>query len=164
MAAPPPKDPMMDAMMLAANNPEAAQTIATVGVSAATSAEKAGGGQGMAHGAKVMAGAAAVGGLAVGAVAGSTMLGVAAAGGAAYAATRNDALGDAAKATGKAALSLGNKAVELNNKHHITAQVGAAASKGLATAQAIEQKHNVTSKLAGGITKGMNAITEKLKK
>ena len=62
------------------------------------------------EGVGVMAGAAVVGGAAVGVVAGP-MLGVVAAGGAAYAATRNDKVGDVAKSTGRAAVAVGSKAV-----------------------------------------------------
>ena len=154
---------MTDAMMMAATHPDETQKIAGAAVSGANAAKSAGGGD-MAKGAKVMAGAAAVGGLAVGVVAGSTVLGVAAAGGAAYAATRSDGVGDAAKATGKAAVTMAGKAQEFNKEHHVTEKATAAAKKGLAVASDFDKKHDVSGKAAKGITGVMNGITRALEK
>lgn len=163
MAPKAPADPMTDAMMLAAQNPEQTQAVAQAAVSGANAARSAGGGD-LASGAKVMAGAAAVGGLTVGMVAGSTILGVAAAGGAAYAATRKDGVGDAAKATGKAAVMVAGKAQEFNKEHHVTEKAAAAAKKGFAIASDFDKKHDVTGKAAKGITGMMNGITKALEK
>lgn len=161
---PPPKpDPITEAMMVAAQNPEAAQAAAKAGVSAVQGAERAGGGD-MKAGAKVMTGAAVVAGTAVGVVAGSTMLGLAAAGGAAYAATRSDKIGDAAKSTGKAAVAVGAKAAEVNRQHHITERIGAATKKSISAAQGFDKKHDVTGKIAGTITSAATGLTKALQK
>ena len=150
----------MEAMMVAAQHPDAAQRAAQVGVGTVHAVERAGGGD-IKNGGKVMAGAAVVAGVAVGVAAGP-MLGVAAAGGAAYAATRNDKIGDAAKSTGKAAVAIGSKAVDINREHHITDRIGSAAKKSVAAVQAFDRRHDASGKIAGGITKVANGITKAL--
>ena len=159
-----PKDPMTDAMMMAATHPDETQKMVQVGVSGANAAKSAGGGD-MVSGAKVMAGAAAVGGLTVGCgLGGGVILGVAAAGGAAYAATRSDGIGDAAKATGKAAIVAAGKAQEFDKKHDVSGKAVAAAKQGFAMASAFDKEHNVSGKAAKGITSVMNGITKALEK
>lgn len=151
-------------MQAVAENPEAAQKVASAGAAGVDAARRADpSGQGsLQSGAKVMAGAAAAGGIAVTAAAGSVTLGLVGAAGAAYAASRSDAVGDAARSTGKAAIAVGNKAAEFNREHHITDKVSAAAKKGYATAKEVDQKHNFSGKAASGISKMMNGLTKKL--
>lgn len=155
---------MMQAMTLAAENPETTQKVAQYGV-AGVEAVKRGdtsGSGSVAGGAKVMAGAAVVGGVAVGAAAGSVALGVVGAGAAAYAATRNDQIGDAARATGQAAVAAGKKADEINKEHKITDKIGAAAKTTYSKAKELDEKHGITTKAAAGVTAAMNGITRKL--
>jgi len=164
---PPPKqDPMMAAMVLAAEHPETTQKAAEIGVAGVEATKRADpSGEGsLKGGAKVLAGAAVVGGVAVGTVAGSVTLGVVGAGAAAYAATRTDKVGDAARATGKAAIAVGTKADELNKEHKVTEKIGSAAKSTFNTMKSLDQKHGFTTKAAQGVTAAMNGITKKLEK
>jgi len=106
----------------------------------------------------VIGGAALAGGAVVGIACGSVVLGVAGAGAAAYAATRQDAIGNAAKATGGAVVAGIGKAKELDQKHHLTA----ALKQGVEQARAFNQKHDITGKIAGGVEFGMNKLTAAL--
>ena len=110
---------------------------------------------------KVVAGAAAVGGVAAFVLAGP-LVGLAAAGGAAYAATRNDEVGAAAKSTGKAALAIGDKAREINEEHKISDKVAEGAKNSLAWAHDMNERHDVSGKVTAGITAAGNWITDKL--
>jgi len=108
---------------------------------------------------KVMGGAALAGGAIVGAAAGSVVLGVAGAGAAAYAVTRNDKVGDAAKATGKATVHGIDKAREINEQHKITATAGQWLQQGVNSARDFNHKHDVTGKMASGVESGMNKLS-----
>ena len=110
---------------------------------------------------KVVAGAAAVGGVAAFVLAGP-LVGLAAAGGAAYAATRNDEVGAAATSTGKAALAIGDKAREINEEHKISDKVAEGAKNSLAWAHDMNERHDVSGKVTAGITAAGNWITDKL--
>ena len=113
-------------------------------------------------GMQVLGGAALAGGVVVGAAAGSLLLGAAGAGAAAYAATRDDKVGDAAKATGKATLTGIDKAKEFDQKHKVTATAGNWFQQGLNNAKEFNAKHNVTGKVASGIESGMNQVNSAL--
>ena len=186
---------MVTSMELAGKHPqttqqlvEAAPKVLAVGervADAAKTADPEGKGS-VSNGLKVMAGAAAVGGVAVGAVTGSVIVGVAAAGGAAYAASRSDKIGDMGKATGRAAIAGYTKAKQVNEehqltakakvlavttyakakevdeKHHIMSRAKAAASTGFGKAKAYDEKHNVMGKVASGVVSGMNALSNRL--
>lgn len=72
-----------------------------------------------AGGVQTMAGAAVVG-AAAGAILVGPIVGVVAAGAAAYAATRQDAVGDAARAAGQGVVTVTKKLDEINQEHKIT--------------------------------------------
>uniref|UniRef100_A0A7S3F012 WW domain-containing protein n=1 Tax=Haptolina ericina TaxID=156174 RepID=A0A7S3F012_9EUKA len=112
--------------------------------------------------AQVIGGAALAGGVVVGAAAGSLLLGVGAAGAAAYAATREDKVGDAAKATGTATVAACSKAKEVNKQYGITAKAGNLLQQAAASAKEFNQKHDVTGKLTTGVEAGMNKLTHAL--
>ena len=186
---------MMTSMEMAGKYPQATQQVVTAApkvlaasekvVERAKTADPEGNGS-ASHGLQVMAGAGAVGGVAVGAVTGSVLVGVAAAGGAAYAATRSDKIGEMGKATGRAAIAgyakakqvneehqlttrakalvvtSYTKAKELDEKHHILSRAKAAASAGMSKAKAFDEKHDVSGKVASGVVSGMNALTNRL--
>ena len=175
---------MMTSMEMAGKYPQATQQVVTAApkvlaasekvVERAKTADPEGNGS-ASHGLQVMAGAGAVGGVAVGAVTGSVLVGVAAAGGAAYAATRSDKIGEMGKATGRAAIAgyakakqvneehqlttrakalvvtSYAKAKELDEKHHILSRAKAAASAGMSKAKAFDEKHDVSGKVASGV-------------
>ncbi|KAL1498556.1 hypothetical protein AB1Y20_013875 [Prymnesium parvum] len=153
-------DPMAVAARMAMENPEATQrvvntTTATAAAIQGADPEK----KSLSAGARVMGGAAVVGGLAAGIVTGSALLGVAAAGATAYAATRNDKIGDAAKATGKAANAVGSKAAEINREHNLTGRGVEGIKAGYQSMQAIDSKYGISRKASTGIKAGVGAIT-----
>lgn len=149
----------MSAAELAQQHPQAASRAAAGCNTAVASARAAdpSGSSSVVAGAKVIAGAAAVGGLAVGAAAGSVALGVLGAGAGAYAATRSDGVGQAARSTGQAAVVVGGKAKQVNREHHLTERASSAFSSGLKAVKAVDAKHNITGKtwsaLKGGAAK-----------
>jgi len=161
---PPSQDPISQAMQFAAEHPEATQKAATVGVAGVEATKRADpSGEGsIESGAKVLAGAAVVGGMAVGAVAGSLTLGVVGAGAAAYAATRKDKIGDAARATGQAAVAVGGKADAINREHKITEKISNAAKSSFTAAKSFDQKHGISTKAAEGVTATMNGLAKKV--
>mmetsp|Transcript_24087 Transcript_24087/g.61384 ORF Transcript_24087/g.61384 Transcript_24087/m.61384 type:complete len:203 (+) Transcript_24087:1-609(+) len=110
----------------------------------------------------VMGGAALAGGAVVGAAVGSVTLAVAGAGAAAYAATRDDRVGDAAKATGTATVTAMSRAKEFDEKHKVTATAGSWLQQGLNSAREFNDKHNVTGRIAAGVEDGMNRATKAL--
>ena len=154
----------MEAMTLAAAHPEATQRIATAGTAAIHGAQRAdpSGSGSVASGAKIIAGAAAVGGVAVGAAAGSMALGIVGAGAAAYAAARQGTVGDAARATGQAAVTAAGKAAEVNQRHKITDKVAAAAKRGIQATADLDRKHDISGKTAKAVTSLMNGVTRAL--
>ena len=165
-ASPPPvtpqRDPVMSAMVLAAEHPEKVQqaaAMATTAVDAAKRADPSGEGN-LKGGAKVIAGAALVGGVAVGAVAGSLAIGVVAAAGAAYISTRSDKAGDAARATGQAAVAVAGKAEQLNREHHITDKIVSAAKTGYVKADQLNREHHITDKIVSAAKTGYHAVKE----
>ncbi|KAL3926806.1 MAG: hypothetical protein SGPRY_003130, partial [Prymnesium sp.] len=105
-------------------------------------------------GAKIMGGAAVAGGVAACLVTGSALLGVAAAGASAYAATRNDKVGEAAKATGQAANTVGSKVSEFNKEHKISERVVQGVQKGYKEVKAFDAKYDVSGKTAAGLLTG----------
>lgn len=156
--------------------------LAMAGASSANAAVNSAGGV------KTMAAVAAMGAvggaIVLGGTIGLTTIGaVGGAAGAAYAATRQDAVGNAARSAGGAALSGVAKAQELNEQHQITAKMADAGGKAVAKARAINEqhqitgkissaasavvskgkeidsKHKVTDKVAGGLAKGLDGIS-----
>lgn len=141
-----------------------------------------------AGGVKTMAAVAAMGAVGGAIVLGGTVgfTAIGAVGGAAaagYAATRNDQIGQVARAAGGTALSGVSKAQELNDQHQITAKMADAGGKVASKAQAvneqhqitaklsaaggtvvnkgkqIEEKYNITGKVAGGLAKGLDGVS-----
>merc|ERR1712194_447149 len=110
-------------------------------------------------------------------------MGIAGAGGAAYCATRQDAIGEAARGAGNVVVAGAERANELNKEHKITEKLAITGKAGLAkarevdnkfgitskittgamtaasTAKSIEAKHKVTDKVAGGISMGLTKLT-----
>jgi len=125
-------------------------------------------------------------------VLGSTLgVGVGLVGGAAaagYAATRGDRVGEAARKSGGIALSMVDRAKEINEKHHIAEKAMDAGGKAVAKAKEtdekygistkvsqgigtavrkvgeIEEKHKVTDKVASGISAGLGRLSQLLEK
>lgn len=160
--ATPQRDPVLTAMVLAAEHPEKVQqaaAMATTAVDAAKRADPSGEGN-LKGGAKVIAGAALVGGVAVGAVAGSLAIGIVAAAGAAYTATRSDKAGDAARATGQAAVAVAGKAEQLNREHQITDKIVSAAKTGYVKADQLNREHHITDKIVSAAKTGYHAVKE----
>ncbi|EKX51117.1 hypothetical protein GUITHDRAFT_150993 [Guillardia theta CCMP2712] len=139
-----------------------------------------------AGGVKVMGAAAAAGGV-VGAVTmGGVIAPVALAAGAAYATSKDDKIGDFARAAGHSTIGAYKKASEYNEKHQVTdkvkrAAVGAyqkaveiddkykvvdktkaAASGTIAAANKFNEKHQITSKLSKAFVSGLSTIADKL--
>lgn len=94
-----------------------------------------------------LGGAAIVGGVAVGALAGSAILGVAAGVGAGVLATQKGTGGDVARTTGDLAVATGKKAKELDQKHHITEQTKKCASSVARDMKKFDEQHRVTENL-----------------
>lgn len=115
-----------------------------------------------AAGGKIIGGAALVGGVAAGVLTGSLLLGVAAAGATAYAATRNDKVGDAAKATGKAANAVGAKAAEVNKEHRLTERAVEGLKSGYRGVKQLNAKYDISGKTVTGIKTGMDTISNSL--
>ena len=110
----------------------------------------------------VVAGAAAIGGVAATFVAGP-LVGLVAAGGAAYvAATRDDKAGDAAKAVGRAAISAARKAASMDREHELSRKVGDATKGAMDTARELNAKHKITSKMFDGISSAANTVSKAL--
>ena len=146
---------MMTTMELAGKHPQATQQIVNAAPKVMSAGEKVADaaktadpeGKGSAsNGLKVMAGAAAVGGVAVGVVTGSVIIGVAAAGGAAYAATRSDKIGDMGKATGRAAIAGYAKAKQVNEEHQLTTKAKALVVTSYTKAKEVDEKHHILSR------------------
>ena len=146
---------MMTSMELAGKHPQTTQQIVTAAPKVMAAGEKVAdraktadpeGNGSVSNGLKVMAGAAAVGGVAVGAVTGSVLVGVAAAGGAAYAVTRSDKIGDMGKATGKAAIAGYAKAKQVNEEHQLTTKAKALVVTSYAKAKEVDEKHHILSR------------------
>lgn len=97
---------------------------------------------------KIMGGAAAAAGL-VGAVVMGPLVGLGMAGAAVYATTRQDNVGEAARATGSATATIGGKAMQIASK------VGAKAKE-------VDDKHNFSGRAAEGIKKGAQWFEKKL--
>jgi hypothetical protein len=130
--------------------------LAMAGASTANAAVQSAGGM------KTMAacaGLGAVGGaIILGGGLGLTAIGaVGGAAGAAYVATRQDAVGDAARSAGNTALQGVAKAQEVNQKHQITTKIADAGSAAAAKAKAINEQHQITSRIssatAGAVSK-----------
>jgi hypothetical protein len=133
--------------------------LAMSGASAANAAVSSAGGV------KTMAAVAAVGAvggaIVLGSTVGLTTIGaVGGAAGAAYAATRQDAVGDAARSVGGAAVKGVDKAQELNEKHQITAKMADAGNKAVAKARAINEQHQITSKISSATSTATSKAKE----
>mmetsp|Transcript_18305 Transcript_18305/g.30564 ORF Transcript_18305/g.30564 Transcript_18305/m.30564 type:complete len:330 (-) Transcript_18305:166-1155(-) len=164
---------MMQAVQLASQHPEATQRVVQGASSAADAMrsadpEKKGS---MLTGVKVVAGAAAVGGVAVGVSTGSVILGTAAAGGAAFAATQSSKVGDAARAAGSAAVAGYNKAKQIDEKHHLLDKVGNVAKatgsvivSGYNKAKELDEKHHIVDSVDDAAKATGNALVSGYKK
>lgn len=133
--------------------------LAMCGASAANAAVSSAGGV------KTMAAVAAVGAvggaIVLGSTVGLTAIGaVGGAAGAAYAATRQDAVGDAARSVGGTAIKGVEKAQELNDKHQITAKVADVGNKAATKARAINDQHQITSKISSATSAAVNKTKE----
>uniref|UniRef100_A0A7S1MWN8 Uncharacterized protein n=2 Tax=Hemiselmis andersenii TaxID=464988 RepID=A0A7S1MWN8_HEMAN len=134
----------MQAMKLAAENPEAVQA----GANAVTAAQE---GTARAGGVKVVGGAALAGGaagVALGAavVGAPVLLGAAGAAGAAYLATTGGEQGDVARQIGQNTNNLIGQAKEADQKHQITAKATAAAKGAVEKAKDFNEEHKVVEK------------------
>lgn len=133
--------------------------LAMAGASTANAAVNSAGGM------KTMAAVAAMGAVGgaiiLGGTLGFTTIGaVGGAAGAAYVATRQDAIGGAARSAGGAALSGVAKAQELNEKHQITTKMADAGGKAVAKAKAINEQHQITSKISSATSAVVNKSKE----
>ena len=126
-------------------------------------------------------GAAAVGGV-IGCLLIGPITGVVVAGVALYATTRDDGIGNAARATGSAAVAgfdkakdaaeknhvfdklkvagaaTAKKAGEINEQYHITGNIKAATKSTVSEASRLNQKYDITGKAARGVMSGASAV------
>jgi len=157
----------------AMSHPDEAKRAMDTAGKAADAVDRAGGMQRLAGAAVVGAGIATV-------ATGSIVLGAAAATGAAYAATRNDKVGEVARATGDAAVATFQRAKDVDREHQLTARAKEAAvgavhkareldgkyhladrAKGaVSSAKRFEQEHRILDSVATGVTKGLAAFTK----
>mmetsp|Transcript_29995 Transcript_29995/g.67859 ORF Transcript_29995/g.67859 Transcript_29995/m.67859 type:complete len:176 (-) Transcript_29995:87-614(-) len=139
-----------------------------------------------AGGIKVMGAAAAAGG-AIGAVTmGGVIAPVALAAGAAYATSKDDKIGEFARAAGnttidaykkvsdynekhqvtdkvkRAAVGAYQKAVEVDDKYKIIDKTKAAASETISAANKLNEKHQITSKISKAFVSGLSTLADKL--
>ena len=132
-------------------------------------------------------GAAAIAGGVAGLVIAGPLVGVVGAVGAGALATQNNKGGEVARASGDVVLSAGQKAKELDEKHHVVEKTKQGMSGFFQKGKEIDEKHHITEKTkvaAGGLmqktkefeekhgfgkkagetmTKGLNFVSEKLK-
>merc|ERR1739844_593901 len=135
---------------------------------------------------KVIGAAAIAGGVAGLAIAGP-LVGVVGAVGAGALATQNNKAGDVARASGDVVISAGERAKQIDEKHHVVEKTKKgmagllqkgkeldekhqikektknAASGLMKNAKEFEEKHHLGEKAGKGITKGMNFISKQLK-
>lgn len=80
--------------------------------------------------------------------------------GAAYAAEKEGALGDSARAVGEVAITVRDKATEVNNKHHVVAKSKVAAAEAFENAKAMDQKHNLLERTGKFLVCSWNSLVD----
>eukprot|EP00980_Cylindrotheca_fusiformis_P007347 scaffold1525_cov142-Cylindrotheca_fusiformis.AAC.147 len=105
------------------------------------------------------AGAAIAGGIA-GAVIAGPVVGVLAAGGAALATTAPGKGGEIARKSGDAMARVGDKAKQMDEKHHIKDKAKAGAQKGLQKMKELDQKHHIKDKAKASMARGADKVKE----
>jgi hypothetical protein len=111
-------------------------------------------------------GAAAIAGGVAGLVIAGPIIGAVGAVGAAALATQNNKAGDVARASGDVVLAAGQRAKEIDEKHHIVDKTKTAAQGVCQKGKEIDEKHHIVDKTktaAGNLVKGAKEFEEKHK-
>lgn len=112
---------------------------------------------------KKVTGAAIAGGVA-GLVVAGPVLAVAGGIGAAVAASQNKGnVGDAARATGEAVNAIGDKAKEVDEKHHVVEKTKNVFSAAIDNLKKFDEKHKIVEKTTKGIADGANFVATKIR-
>lgn len=104
--------------------------------------------------------AAGVAAVVVGTLVVGPVTGIACAGAAVYATTRDDAIGDAARALGSASIAAYGKAKEIDAKYGIWDKVKDAASKTASKAAEINAEYHLTDKASAAAASGVAKVRE----